>query len=290
MSVSFNPQNKYIFGDSECSLLQGGGYYCTHATSTTSSLVQNDAPAAFSANTAEGKEIFIRDTKGTRQLTHNNFDDDAPAYDPNSGLVVWHASINDRFQIMAGRGDGEKPRQLTATPHNNTNPRISGKSITWQAWVNDSWEIFTIEDITAPNLSPKQITFSATNDMFPEINNRFITWESQGGGSSNVYLYDRVTGATSKVEKTDNGTYENPRFVLVFDSRKDNGDVETIGFDTHTGKRVPFGNRPAGEGDIPTPVSDEQGKAVPAPPGTSILKLPKNLERDDESGEDLVGN
>lgn len=269
-------QPKVFFKDNECIPTDDGGYYCVASKLGIGASTTEAATSRVYAQAGENddKEIYYEDANGKTQITTNEYDDDSPSYDENSSIILWHALINGRYQIMfydkspAGIGF----RQLTDTEYNNTNPYISGKSAVWQGWVNNNWEIFYVKDVTAPSLEIRQITSTVENDMFPHLSEKFITWQSFFEDTWHVFVYDMETGETSQITKTADGKYENPRFALLFEKRDENGEVKTIGYDIASGQEIPISH---GGNSAPAPLSLPQAdndKALPLTSSTSTLK------------------
>jgi hypothetical protein len=281
-------EKKYLFRENECTRLDDGGFYCAPPEMASTTTALNDAlPRVFVQNDGD-KEIFFEDTTGKTKITDNDFDDDAPSYDKASNLVAWHSLVKGRYQIMLSELGTSTKRQLTDVSYNNTDPKVRGKSVVWQGWVENNWEIFYIKDVTAEPLAVQQITTNEQPDMFPIISDNFITWQSFFGGSWHVFVYTIENGQISQISQPEAGRYENPRFALLFENRKENGEVETVGYDVVSGKEIPInapGTKPVSQTPAP---QDEKDKAVPVPAsgGTASTSAPlKNPGKDDEGGE-----
>lgn len=284
-------ERKYLFRENECTRLDDGAFYCLPPeTASTTSISSISLPRVFAERDVKNggnKEIYFEDANGKVRITNNDYDDDAPAYDKNSNLIVWHALIKGRMQIMLYDRNSNTAKQLTDTPYNNTDPKIHGKSIVWQGWVNNNWEIFYIKDAAAEPPAMVQITMNEQPDMFPIISDGFITWQSFFGGSWRVFVYNLDNGQTSQISQPEAGKYENPRFALLFENRKENGEVETVGYDVVSGKEIPI-NAP----HVPPPAASspagEEDKAVPVPAGqtgTGTTSPMKNPGGKDDEGE-----
>ena len=278
-------QPKVFFKDNECTETDDGGYYCISKNLGSTTTAPVLSPRVYSEVLANGKEIYYEDVNGKVQITQNEYDDDAPSYDERNGIILWHALINGRYQIMSFERNSSSTgiRQLTNTSYNNTNPYVSGKGAVWQGWVNDNWEIFYVKDVTAPSFEIRQITSISQNDMFPNLSEKFITWQSFFEETWHVFVYDIETGETSQITKTINGKYENPRFALLFEKRDENGMVQTIGYDIASGKEIPIshGNSPSSPLSLPQADND---KAMPFPASTGTTTV-KTTEKDGEGGE-----
>lgn len=281
-------EHKYLFRENECTRLDDGAFYCLPPeTASTTSVSNTSLPRVIVEKNGGNKEIFFEDINGKKKITDNDFDDDAPAYDKNSNLIVWHSLIKGRMQIMLYDRNSGTIKQLTDTPYNNTDPKIHGKSVVWQGWVNNNWEIFYGNIAVEPFLA-QQITTNDQPDMFPMVSDGFITWQSFLGGSWRVFVYNLDNGQTSQISQPEAGKYENPRFALLFENRKENGEVETVGYDVASGKEIPInapGTKPVSQTPAP---QDEKDKAVPVPAsgGTASTSAPlKNPGKDDEGGD-----
>jgi hypothetical protein len=276
-------EKKYLFRENECARLDDGGFYCAPPEMASTTVASNDAlPRVFVQNDGD-KEIFFEDTNGKTKITDNDFDDDAPSYDKQSGLVAWHSLVKGRYQIMLSDLGTSTAKQLTDVSYNNTDPKVRGKSIVWQGWVENNWEIFYVKDVTTVPLAIQQITANEQPDMFPIISDGFITWQSFAGGSWRVFVYTIENGQISQISQPDAGRYENPRFALLFENRKENGEVETVGYDVVSGKEIPINAPHVPSPAVPTP-GGEEDKAVPVPAGqtsTSTTAV-KNPGKDDE--------
>lgn len=281
-------EQKYLFRENECTRLDDGAFYCAPPTASSTSVSNLSLPRVYVESDAKNKgskEIFFEDANGKVQLTDNDTDDDAPAYDKQSGFIVWHSLVKGRFQIMLYDRNSSTTRQLTGTDYNNTDPKVRGKSLAWQGWVNNNWEIFYIKDVTEEPLKISQITSNSQPDMFPIISDDFITWQSFFDGSWHVSVYNIQNGEISQISQPEAGKYENPRFALLFENRKENGEVETVGYDVASGKEIPI-NAPHTQVPTPSP-QEEKDQAVPVPSGqtgTSTSPL-KNPGKDDEGHE-----
>jgi hypothetical protein len=132
----------------------------------------------------------------------------------------------------------------------------------------------------------EQITDNAVHDMFPRAYDDVITWQREKGASWEVIVYDPRTEKETALEKDEGTKYENPRFVLLFDSKQANGDVETIGYDLDTGEMMELGTKAKKVPDEPKTPNDETEDAIPRE-ATSTIQI-KPVKEDDEGGEPLV--
>ncbi len=88
------------------------------------------------------------------------------------------------------------------------------------------------------------ITDNQHHDISPHINGNHVVWQSFEDGSWKVKVYDIATRITETISDSDGGSVENPRFVLVYDAKSDNGDIETRGYDLASGESVPLSATP----------------------------------------------
>lgn len=282
-------EHKYLFKGNECIRLDDGAFYCappdTASSTNISNLLLPRVYVESDVKNKKSKEIFFEDENEKVQITANDTDDDAPAYDKQSGLIVWHSLVKGRFQIMLYDRNSSTTRQLTLANYNNTDAKIRGKSLVWQGWVNNNWEIFYIKDASLNPPMIEQITANEQPDMFPIISDDFITWQSFFDGSWHVSVYNIQNGQISQISQPEAGKYENPRFALLFENRKENGEMETVGYDVVSGKEIPI-NAPHTPSPAPSS-QEEKDHAVPVPSGqtgTSTSPL-KNPGKDDEGHE-----
>lgn len=265
VAVAQTPQSRYVFGDGDCTRVEDGQYYC----------FSEEAPSAAALPPASGEPVVRTDEDGdkeiyyvagndTTRITDNRVDDFAPSYDPVSGRIVWHAMLADRLQIMLHDLTTGVTTQLTDASYNNSNPHVFGSSVIWQGWRDGNWEIFFIQDVTREADDIERLTHNDAHDMFPAIYDDYLTWQMRSGERWHVVLYDRSDGTYSYIEKEGDGQYENPRFVLLLDSRDVSGEVDIVGYDVASGERVPL-NAPRSAPSDPVTPADESQEAVPAP-------------------------
>jgi hypothetical protein len=215
--------NTYAFDAKECATVGDGAFYC----STPKDADAFTEDGVFSAPDADGdEEIFVRVNGKETQLTHNSVDDSAPYYDALSDRIVWHRSVNDRYQIISYDLKSQEETQVTSTSYNNMEPVAYGDITLWQAWVGTNWEIMLYDGETV-----RQLTHNDVHDISPHMRGSYIVWQTQFADGWQVAVYDQETGHIEYV-KTDGGAkVENPRFVLVYDSTDARGDIQTVGYD-----------------------------------------------------------
>ncbi len=282
-SVANIIEEKYLFRENECTRLDDGGFYCAPRNEASTTAASSASLSRVFVENDGDKEIFFEDERGKRRITDNDFDDDAPSYDKQSGFIAWHSLVKGRFQIMLYDFYSSTTKQLTDAPSNSTDPKVRGKSVVWQGWGENNWEIFYIQDVTAPQRVIEQITANENPDMFPIISDNFITWQSFFGDSWHVSVYNIASGETSRINRPEGGRYENPRFALLFEKQNEDGGVETVGYDVLTGKEIPI-RAPHSIPSDSLPEQKEKDQAVPVPAGQSGASTTpmKNPGKDDE--------
>lgn len=285
--------NYFQFSKQSCIEVGNGSYHCT----TKSSAEIDTQSVVYSENTDGGdSEIFLRTSKGkVKQLTDNSFDDTAPHYDAESMRVVWQRLIDGRQQIILFDIMEEREAQLTFSKTNNMEPKVSDAGIVWQAWDNNDWEIMLFDGSYT-----EQLTDNEAQDVAPVIQDGYVLWNVLGGDEQQARVYSLDTKETTSIQGYEGGSIINPRFVLVYDTQYENGDVITQSFDPATGLSEPIAAKPAPEpvnipqtdptGEIRAlitnksqkdekeleelPTSDTSGTTTPsAEPGTLDLKL-----------------
>ena len=280
----------FVFDPNDCTMVNDGEFYC---------IKKDQASRAESAQLwrvvaekdADGdKEIFLVTDRDTRRITDNSYDDFAPVYDEGSGYIAWHAMIKDRLQIMLYDVRTGETKQITDETYNSSNPHVFDDKLVWQSWIDNNWEVFFMDDIDTDDPDLKQLTDNNSHDMFPRVYDDMITWQTQGESDTwNVVVYDTKTKRFEYVEKEGNGKYENPRFVLVFDNRTSDGDVEVLGFDMDTKEAAPLAPVQRAPVDPVTPIDDTKD-AIPAQAttGTTTIKTTDRRDGDPDVGDGLA--
>ncbi len=254
-AVEINDQTTYRFSTSECVSVQDGFFYCTKQKA----LMVSGKDRFFAAQDQDGDfEIFFEKDSETTQVTHNQNDDSAPYYDAESNTLVWHALIADRYQIVRYDLSKNEMTQLTNDPFNNMEPVISGERIVWQAWVGDDWEVM-LDDAGERT----QLTNNDFYDIDPHVRGDLISWQTHDGEKWHVEVFDIKTGHIEIMEAGDGASVENPRFVLLYDSTKANGDTETMGYDLKDKKVIALGVAPTSlPKEIPEPEHEKETRAL----------------------------
>ncbi|MEK7638655.1 MAG: hypothetical protein AAB388_00695 [Patescibacteria group bacterium] len=240
-------ENFYQFSRQSCVAVGDGTYHCT--TKTDPELDQN--AVVYAEHGPSGNmEIFLRTAKGEiRQLTDNEYDDTAPYYDAETLTIVWQRLIDDRYQIIEYDISEAKESQLTFSRTNNMQPKVSAEGVVWQAWDNNDWEIMYFD-----GKYTDQLTDNITQDVTPVIEDGYILWSVLGKSAQEARVYSLKSGEMLSITGHEGGVIENPRFVLVYDTKFENGDIVTQGFDPVTGLSAPISAKPAEKPiDIPTP-------------------------------------
>ncbi|MCA9363110.1 hypothetical protein KC851_02215, partial [Candidatus Kaiserbacteria bacterium] len=245
-------ENYFQFSKQSCVAVGDGTFHCSNK-----SVVPVDTDnAVFADKDADGDmEIYMRTTKGElKQLSDNDYDDTAPHLDLVSMRVVWQRMIQGRYQVISYDLETRQESQLTFSRTNNMDPKSSKEGIVWQAWDGNDWEIMFFDgEIT------DQITDNDIQDVTPVIEDGYILWSILGGEKSEARVYSLESGEIMTITGHEGGAVANPRFVLVYDTKFDNGDVVTQGFDPETGLSAPIAAKPA---DLPfdIPESDPVGE------------------------------
>lgn len=238
-------QNYYQFSRQSCVAVGNGSYHCSVNEGT-----EHDTDSVVYAEKGESGnlEIFIKTSKGKiEQITDNDYDDASPHYDPKSMRVVWHRLIDDRYQIVLYDIAAEEEYQLTFSRTNNMEPKVSVDGVVWQAWDGNDWEVMYFD-----GKFTDQITDNTLQDVSPVIEDNYILWSVLGGEEQEARVYSLEKGQTLTITGHEGGSIVNPRFVLVYDTKYENGDVVTQGFDPVTGLSAPIAAQPAPEPvDIP---------------------------------------
>lgn len=284
--VVVNDNNRFSFSEQECASVGDGSFYCSDAKAEP---VVSGTNRVFAASDAEGdQEIYTERGGILTQITFNQTDDSAPYYDDRSDTIVWHRLINDRYQIVSYDLKTEKEEVLTNDRYNNMQPSRSAGITVWQAWIGNDWEVML--DYQGELI---MLTDNTTHDIGPRVNGEYIIWQSFEDSAWKAKIYNIATKETKTIANTDGSSVENPRFVLVYDSKSEAGDVETHGYDPVTGINVPLSSKsaPAPE-DIPSPDQTGQNRALISP--TAQLKTKTEDDGDPDvpaaDGPQLNGN
>lgn len=273
-----NDDNRFTFAKSECTVAGDEVFYCTKSEQHE---VVNSTDRVFSAVDNEGdKEIYVEENTEITQITDNQYEDDAPYYDELSNTLVWHRLIEGRYQIISYDVETSEEEQLTFDRYNNMEPQRSGDALVWQGWVGNDWEIFMLEGDELTMLSDNTV-----QDIMPSINGEYIVWQSFESDAWKMKVYDIRTKSIKTIEDSNGGSIENPRFVLVYDSKQQTGDVETRGYDLQSGEVIPLTSKPVSIPEkIPDPEQTGEERALVTSPVQPKTKIDERS--DDESTGD----
>ena len=248
-------QNRHQFSKDECVSMGDGSFFC----SKPGDIPEYMEDGVFSIPDADGDmEIVVRVGGKERFITDNQVDDMSPYYDGISERIVWHTLKNDRYQIVSYDFETDKTQYITDTRYNNMEPVAFGENTLWQAWVVNNWEIMLYDGSTTT-----QLTDNTMNDIAPQVRGGYVLWQTQFADGWKVALYDQETGMVEYIGDAEGALAANPRFVLVYDSLDENGDVRTVGFDLDSGEVVPFSQIPSQLPDrLPEPQGSEETRAL----------------------------
>ncbi|MCA9357666.1 hypothetical protein KC902_00205 [Candidatus Kaiserbacteria bacterium] len=244
--------NYYQFSRQSCVAVGNGTYHC----SISSELPVDQQSTVYSARDVDGDmEIFLKTKRGDiEQLTNNELDDASPQLDAESMQIVWQRFIDGRYQIILYDLRSREERQLTFSRTNNMEPKVSSEGIVWQAWDGHDWEIMYFDGFYTD-----QLTDNAAQDVAPAIEDGYVLWSVLGKDQQEAMVYSLESGESMAIAGHEGGVIENPRFVLVYDTKFDNGDVVTQGFDPATGLSAPIAAKPA-EDPVDIPEADPTGE------------------------------
>lgn len=245
-------ENYYQFSRQSCAPVGDGTFHCSLKTG-----VDIDPQAVVYADQDEDgdMEIYMRTSKGDiNKITDNDHDDTSPDFDAESMSIVWQQLIDGRYQVMKHDLLKEETTQLTFSRTNSMEPKVSSEGIVWQMWDGNDWEIVYFDGKFVD-----QITDNEAQDVTPVIEDGYILWSILGGEDQEARVYSLDTKETLKISGHEGGAIANPRFVLVYDTMFDNGDIVTQGFDPATGLSAPISAQPSDK-PIDIPNADPVGE------------------------------
>jgi len=249
---SLTEDNFYQFNRQSCVAIGDGTYHCSNKTESD---VDRQATVYADLGTAGNMEIFLRTSQGeVRQLTDNQYDDTSPDFDAEAMQVVWQRLVDDRYQVVSYDVEAEKESQLTYSRTNNMEPKVSKDGIVWQSWDGHDWEVMYFD-----GKYTDQLTDNQSQDVAPAISDGYVLWSVLGESEQEAKVYSLASGETLNINGYEGGMITNPRFVLVYDTNFDNGDVVTQGFDPTTGLSAPLAAKPA-EDPVDIPDTDATGE------------------------------
>jgi len=231
-------ENFYQFSRQSCVAVGDGTFHCT----TKEKPIIDPTSAVYAEKDETGDmEIYMRTGKGeVKQLTDNDSEDTSPDVDLTSMRAVWQRLIDGRYQIISYDLEERKETQLTFSRTNSMEPKVSEEGIVWQAWDGNDWEVIFFD-----GQFTDQITDNDVQDVTPVIEDGYVLWSVLGGTTAEARVYSIKSGELMTITGHEGGAVANPRFVLVYDTKFDNGDVVTQGFDPVTGLATPLASKPA---------------------------------------------
>ncbi len=267
--------NRYQFSDQECISVGDGAFYCQRILQANDASTNEDV--VFSRLTNSGyRDIFLRTTQGTRNITDSLFDDTGPHYDPVSQTVVWHRDVEGRHQIFSYDIQTETVTQVTDTRANDMEPIRSGDVLVWQRWVDDSWQIMLLKK----GDEERQLTADSVHNLAPYVRGNHVIWNTYTVfGEPRVAVFDTTTNHVMYIGDAEDGRVSNPRFVLVYDTLLPSGDRVTQEFDPSTGKSRPISSIPT----VPLP-------DIPSPDPVGEARALQNKNQEDENNDILNNN
>ena len=273
-------ENFYQFSKQSCIEVGAGVYNCTNKKDQ----VDNSESIVYSEQDSTGDmEIFLRTSRGTiKQITKNDYEDTAPHYDAGSMRIVWQRLIDGRYQIMMFDIMTNKEMQLTFSKTNNMQPKVSSSGVVWQAWDDNDWEIMFFDGSYT-----EQVTNNGVQDVAPVIQDGYVLWNVLGGTDQQARVYSLKTKETMTIQGYEGGSIINPRFVLVYDTEYENGDVVTQTFDPATGLSEPVAAKPAPV-PVKIPNTDPTGEIRALIQGKTQKdeKESKTIQTDDSGNND----
>lgn len=273
---TFSSDSMYTFNPNECARVADGSFYCVPETKT----VAERTDRVFAAADKEGdSEIFIEKDGEITQLTFNQEEDAAPFYDGISKSIVFHRLIGARYQIVTLDLKTNEEEVLTHDSYNNMQPTRHGDVLVWQGWVGNDWEVVLKEGDEI-----RMITDNGTHDIGPYISGNYIIWQAENGTGWSVMVYDMMSEMTRSVDEADGASIENPRLVLVYDAKHENGDIETRGYDLISEKSVSLSSEaPILPSELPEPDQTGEERALI----TSVTQVKSKTGEDEGEPEEV---
>lgn len=269
----FSDDNHYRFNKNACVAVGNGNYHCA-VSDVIPSTNMNEA-TVYAALKNGVMEIFFNTGSDPQQITDNAFDDTEPKFDPVSRKVVWQRLIAGRQQIILYDLDTKIEKQLTFGTSNNMQPAVSAEGVAWQYWDGDDWEILYYDGATTTQLSDNDAP-----DLAPVLQDEYIIWTTVLPEAQYLQVYSLLTKTTKTITNYEGGTVVNPRFVLVYDTKFENGDVTTHTFDPESGVSMPVAATPAAPVNIPPVEPTGETRAL-------VQSKPTQKEDVTDGGDDL---
>ncbi len=288
--------SQMLFNAADCVTVNDGEFYCVQAKPHADSALRKETTptrTVISQKDGDGDlEIYLSEEGVTRQITSNATDDDAPSYDAKTGMIAWHALVNERYQIFIYEPKAQNIIQLTNTGFNNTNPSLDGSLLSWQAWEDGNWEIFyvslpeTLNNDTVPSAS--RVSRNSEPDMFPRSYGNYITWQARVSDSWRTRGFNTTTGEYSDLGEGTGGDISSARLVLLVERRGENGEIERVGYEVETGAEIPLGtsSAPAPVSAIPESPIDGTSGSMPETNAGNALKTASRADGDTDSDSD----
>ena len=270
-------ESKYSFGSDECARVADGSFYCSKEADT--KIVLEDR--VYAGPDVDGdSEIFIDKDGISRQITHNLADDVAPFYDAVSETIVWHRLVDARYQIISLDLETLLETQLTFDSYNNMQPTRFGDLTVWQGWVGNDWEI-----VMRDGGEIVMLTDNLTHDVGARINGEYIIWQSEEADGWKVRVYNTSTRQIETIDDADGASIENPRLLLVYDAKHENGDIETRGYDLDSKENVALNSEaPVLPNELPDPDQTGEDRALI----TAATQLKPKTDEEEEGEPEIV--
>lgn len=225
-----NSDSLHSFEKGECTKVDDGSFYCQKRTDEA-----QPQEGLFAAPDTDGDlEIFLVQDGIQTQITHNIVDDASPYYDEISNTIVWHRLINDRYQIVSYDVATGIETQVTNTKVNNMEPTQHAEYTVWQRWVQNNWQIILYDG----NVE-KQLTNSERHNIAPHIRGSLVIWNSRSNdGTQSLMTYDIQNRTYTTIADGEGVSVTNPRMVVLYEARYENGDVVMKGYDLVSGEII----------------------------------------------------
>lgn len=285
VSTHTTDADRFTFGVTECVAMGNGAFQCVRGGESGAE-TEVRGPLYAAKDASGDMEIYLSTETGTRPITANEYDDDAPSADPTTGDIVWQAQIDDRMQVMHYNRETGATTRITKEAYNSMQPSIYEGDIAFQAWIGNDWEIVLVDDMEGRKI----LTDNATHDITPSITNDYIMWQAFEGEEWVGKVYDRRTAEIETVRGMDGGKVENPRMIMVFDSTKENGDTDTLGYDPVSGEVVSLAVTPVpvAPEKIPEPEPEQDEKALVQPSVTTRTETKNSTSTDSGDGSNAT--